>query len=348
MESNGRLGLHIFVTTSYLIIGMLIFRSLELENEKAMRVQMTQKLQAFMANSTCVSMSELRYLVGVVGGDVRMAMAVVANRTTSDRWEYSGAMSFVVTVVTTIGYGHLAPVTTPGRVVSVIYALIGIPLTLIMLKDIGDKLNNVIARLYRVEYCQKAWVNKTINVSIILIVGVNVAILLPSALFIHVEGWTMMEAVYYCFITLSTIGFGDFLPSGANLLTMNRRLYRFTIYIWIFIGLAYVSLIISCISNTIVEKARSVERHTLTKVEAELRRLRHEVMKYQHRSRDITTDVVGAASPSCPLDVKLMHYKHVGQDNDAFVCALSSKTTHVEVQKKDNDVMDATVEKYQQ
>lgn len=24
------------------------------------------------------------------------------------------------------------------------------------------------------------------------------------------EGWTYSEAIYYCFITLSTVGFGDF------------------------------------------------------------------------------------------------------------------------------------------
>ncbi|XP_046551828.1 potassium channel subfamily K member 16-like isoform X1 [Haliotis rubra] len=338
MESNGRLGLHIFVTASYLFIGMFIFRSLELDNEKVMREQMIQEIQAFLANSTCVTMSELRYLVGVVEGDVRMARAVVENRSISDKWDYSGAMSFVATVVTTIGYGHLAPVTTPGRVVTVIYALIGIPLTLIMLKDIGDKLNNWITRLYRVQYCQRAWINRTINVSIVVFVGVNVTILLPSALFIHVEGWTMVDAVYYCFITLSTIGFGDFLLRGADLLTWNRSLYTFFIYIWVFIGLAYISLIISCISNTIVEKARSVERHTLTKVEAELRRLRHEMMKYQRRSQDITTNMGEARSPSTPLDVKLMHYTHVGQDNNAFVCSVNSETFHVKIQKNTDDV----------
>ncbi|XP_067681317.1 potassium channel subfamily K member 16-like isoform X1 [Haliotis asinina] len=329
MESNGRLGLHIFVTASYLAIGMFIFRSLELDNEKAMKEQMIQAIQAFLANKTCVSMSELSYFVGVVEGDLGAARAVVENRSISDKWDYSGAMSFVATVVTTVGYGHLAPLTTSGRVVTVIYALIGIPLTLIMLKDIGDKLSNCITRLYRVQYCQKAWINKTINVSLIVAVGANVTILLPSALFIHVEGWTMTDAVYYCFITLSTVGFGDFLPRGGDLLSWNRHLYIFFIYIWVFIGLAYISLIISCISNTIVEKARSVERQTLTKVEAELRRLRHELKKHQRRSKNITTNVVGAESPSTSLNVKLMHYKHVGQDNNAFVCSVDSETLHV-------------------
>ena len=50
------------------------------------------------------------------------------------------------------------------------------------------------------------------RILIITIMGSGLFIFVPSAIFMQVEGWTYWEAVYYCTITLVTIGFGDFVP----------------------------------------------------------------------------------------------------------------------------------------
>ena len=48
------------------------------------------------------------------------------------------AIFFVITILTTIGYGHFAPVTMPGRLFCILFAIIGIPFTLSVIADMGQ------------------------------------------------------------------------------------------------------------------------------------------------------------------------------------------------------------------
>jgi hypothetical protein len=45
------------------------------------------------------------------------------------------------------------------------------------------------------------------SVVILIIIGY---ICLGAIMFNKSEGWTMIESIYFCYITLSTIGFGDY------------------------------------------------------------------------------------------------------------------------------------------
>ncbi|XP_077986999.1 potassium channel subfamily K member 18-like [Glandiceps talaboti] len=58
-------------------------------------------------------------------------------RQQSTRWNYFSACFFCLTVVSTIGYGTIAPVTISGRFACILYAVIGIPLFVIFLVKLG-------------------------------------------------------------------------------------------------------------------------------------------------------------------------------------------------------------------
>nr|XP_019944146.1 PREDICTED: potassium channel subfamily K member 18 [Paralichthys olivaceus] len=65
-----------------------------------------------------------------------------------DRWNFFGSMFFCCTVFTTVGYGEIYPVTLPGKVVCVLYAMVGIPLMLLVILDVGDFLAMLMSRAY--------------------------------------------------------------------------------------------------------------------------------------------------------------------------------------------------------
>lgn len=52
--------------------------------------------------------------------------------------------------------------------------------------------------------------------SITLLSGLLLFLLLPPLLFAHVEGWSYLEGFYFAFITLSTVGFGDYVIGEKN------------------------------------------------------------------------------------------------------------------------------------
>ncbi|XP_023952117.1 potassium channel subfamily K member 15-like [Bicyclus anynana] len=58
----------------------------------------------------------------------------------SRQWSFSSAFLYSLTVITTIGYGHLSPRTSWGKIMTVFYALLGMPLFLLYLSNVGELL----------------------------------------------------------------------------------------------------------------------------------------------------------------------------------------------------------------
>ncbi|XP_028170408.1 uncharacterized protein LOC114360051 [Ostrinia furnacalis] len=77
-------------------------------------------------------------------------------------WSFMNSFVYCLTVITTIGYGHIAPKTTYGRVATIAYAIVGIPLFLIVLADFGKLFTrnikffwSFIRRFYYTRSCRK-------------------------------------------------------------------------------------------------------------------------------------------------------------------------------------------------
>uniref|UniRef100_A0A1I7TFE4 Ion_trans_2 domain-containing protein n=2 Tax=Caenorhabditis tropicalis TaxID=1561998 RepID=A0A1I7TFE4_9PELO len=64
------------------------------------------------------------------------------------KWSFMSSIFFSWTAITTIGYGHIVPRTDEGRVAIIFYALLGIPLILVTIADIGRFLATYIIKLH--------------------------------------------------------------------------------------------------------------------------------------------------------------------------------------------------------
>lgn len=58
-----------------------------------------------------------------------------------------------------------------------------------------------------------------LGLALFLTLGTLVILVFPPMVFSHVEGWSFGEGFYFAFITLSTIGFGDYVVGENEVFT---------------------------------------------------------------------------------------------------------------------------------
>ncbi|XP_069175497.1 uncharacterized protein [Procambarus clarkii] len=181
------------------------------------------------------------------------SLRIIQEVTETKAWSLVDAIYFTMTAVTTIGYGHIAPMTRAGRRFCVLYSLVGVPLTCILLAKSSDMLSNRMLQLYTTAKKRHQRHQKALLYGITLMflsVGFIVFMFLPSVVLSKLEDWSYEDSLYYTFITLSTIGFGD-LIAGYNADIQYQDLYKMGIVVWIMLALGYWFLLHSFLQKAL-------------------------------------------------------------------------------------------------
>jgi hypothetical protein len=66
----------------------------------------------------------------------------------NQKWTFSTAMLYSATVITTVGYGNIAPKSILGKVMTCLYAMFGIPIMIMCLTNTGDLLAFLFIKYY--------------------------------------------------------------------------------------------------------------------------------------------------------------------------------------------------------
>ncbi|XP_022308501.1 two pore potassium channel protein sup-9-like [Crassostrea virginica] len=225
----------IVCTFTYLLVGAAVFDALESQNESDVRREL---------NSEEMKLRNKYNITSSAYEDLRANIWKVQPYKNGRQWKFAGAFYFSLTVITTIGYGHSTPQTDSGKIFCMWYALVGIPLCLIMFQSVGERLNTFVTFLLkhikkclRLKNCEVSQTNlimvATILSSFYLFTGAGV--------FTHFEDWSYLDAFYYCFITLTTIGFGDYVALQSNNALQDSPEYVTFSLIFILFGLTVIS-----------------------------------------------------------------------------------------------------------
>ncbi|KAM7542447.1 hypothetical protein Aperf_G00000005024 [Anoplocephala perfoliata] len=150
-EPRLRYAMTFFAYVCFMCLGSLIFKWTEKSDSD--NLQLFYEIIESLYNCQCLSAERLEMVLTELSnappGKLKKYIAYAANRIQSEAhilgstnitdvrtnleessYSFGNALFFCMSVVTTIGYGHIAPQTHGGKIFCVIFACIGIPFTL--------------------------------------------------------------------------------------------------------------------------------------------------------------------------------------------------------------------------
>ncbi|XP_020901704.1 potassium channel subfamily K member 5 isoform X2 [Exaiptasia diaphana] len=255
-ERTKTLLFRLFLLGIYITSGAAIFHVIESRNKKEQHCHEygDSKLEIEMAEKLNASREVIREFVDKLCEQFEDSHRC---KYSHNDWSYYQSLYFVGSVTTTIGYGHLAPKTQAGRLFLIFYAFFGIPINLLALQSVGEHINVgfhklitfVEKKLYKTSTVRHEHI-KTFVLSVILMV-----LMLPigGLMYYYSEkdkGWTYLDSVYYSFVAMSTIGFGDLVPNeGKEPETNYERVMWFIRLLFLGLGLSLVSSVFTSVSG---------------------------------------------------------------------------------------------------
>ncbi|KAG0715710.1 Potassium channel subfamily K member 1 [Chionoecetes opilio] len=243
------LGVYLLVYWGFLFMGAAFFSQIEGPLQEAMKERLTESRAAFLKRHPCVSDSGLEDLIVEIITANNRGVSAAKNTEGEHNWSFGQSFFFSSTIVTTIGYGHVHPLSEGGKIFCIIYAIIGIPMTFILLTALVERLllpttwllywlNSKLGHLYQ------PFNIRVFHLSVIGMLTFSLFMVVPAFIFAKLEpGWDFLDSLYYCFISLTTIGLGDYIPGDAAQQPM-RPLYKICITAYLLFGLTFVMLLL--------------------------------------------------------------------------------------------------------
>ncbi|XP_057414218.1 potassium channel subfamily K member 3 isoform X1 [Balaenoptera acutorostrata] len=252
----------IVCTFTYLLVGAAVFDALESEPEMIERQRLELRQQELRA----------RYNLSQGGyEELERVVLRLKPHKAGVQWRFAGSFYFAITVITTIdrlpdpsvstptgasgkrvdaGYGHAAPSTDGGKVFCMFYALLGIPLTLVMFQSLGERINTFVKYLLHRAKRGLGMRRADVSMANMVLIGFFSCIstlCIGAAAFSYYEHWTFFQAYYYCFITLTTIGFGDYVALQKDQALQTQPQYVAFSFVYILTGLTVIGAFLNLV-----------------------------------------------------------------------------------------------------
>ncbi|CAB3397501.1 unnamed protein product [Caenorhabditis bovis] len=277
-EENARFVLICLILMCYLMFGAVLFHWLERENELIERKMFDEQMKNYR-KAFCQQKSE-----DECGFD-RMVQVIADGATggllhNRPRFDYLGSLFFSGTVISTIGFGTSTPRTTFGRLMTIIYGVVGCTCCVLFFNLFLERLvtgMSYILRQMRERKLQKRmketngtkpvtllinnedfaesssscegqldnWRPSVYKVFVGLFSMCFILITLSALVYSNIESWPYIDSLYFCFISFATIGFGDYVSNQQEIGTIDAGLYRFINFLLLTLGACFFY----CLSN---------------------------------------------------------------------------------------------------
>ncbi|PAA79310.1 hypothetical protein BOX15_Mlig018464g3 [Macrostomum lignano] len=130
-------------------------------------------------------------------------------------WSFNSAFLYCFTLYTTIGYGHAHPVSAAGKLFSLLYSVLGIPLFLVFAGRLSARLQRWLssklpsALLAGKRTSEGGGDSLPLWTSAVLLTAHSLA---GGVLYAATEDWPVGDGAYFSLVSVSSVGLGDLTP----------------------------------------------------------------------------------------------------------------------------------------
>lgn len=158
----------------------------------------------------------------------------------------------------------MSPHTWQGQLFCIFFSLISIPVAGIMLISVGNHVSLAIRVFIR--FIEKTFLSGVesgsaeLRSSVVTFVLFILMVIFGAILTSYTDNWSFMEGMYFFFISVSTIGFGDYVVNDGELRSSDHSktiAVNFTIVL-ITIGLCVLSSVLCSVSAYIEERQKQI------------------------------------------------------------------------------------------
>ncbi|XP_040887770.1 potassium channel, subfamily K, member 7 [Toxotes jaculatrix] len=225
----------------FVLLGGVAFTVVEKPAESRLRAEVEELRRSFLRENPCVEESGLSKLLARAlsahHGDVAVLKADADER----HYDFTSSLYFVIVTLTTMGSDSYTPKSDEAKLFCIFYCTLGIPLTLFLLTLLSDLLLPVVTHspiLYLqtylgLPYAQAALVHASLLSALILLL----LFFLPALMVCAVEpGRSFLDALFFCFVVLSTVGQGGN-SVGENWGPLAKETLEFLTTCYLLVGL---------------------------------------------------------------------------------------------------------------
>ncbi|XP_058150918.1 potassium channel, subfamily K, member 16-like [Dasypus novemcinctus] len=254
LNTNSQKGILLLAYCLYLLLGGMIFQTLEKDFEVERRELAVRMKTDFLNNRSNKTQEDVELFVQEMTSLILSGIPPIGNNTSAIFWNLRNSFLTSSIILSTIGYGLISPRTADGQMFCVVFAAIGIPLSIIFFKVVGKSISLPYEKFG--DYLEhKGIKEKNANrwkALLFIVTGSLLFLVLPPFVFMSLENWTYVEGIYYTFTTISTIGFGDY-TIVSNPAVKRHPIYSISLTIWKLCGLVWIALVFNLITNFLQE-----------------------------------------------------------------------------------------------
>ncbi|XGW22991.1 hypothetical protein V3C99_005325 [Haemonchus contortus] len=252
----------ISATILYVFVGSLVFAAIEQPYEllrrnfhmgeihKAEEAIKAYYVDVDLHNETAIVLIDHLTKVTFDAFEAGIRPSDLYNNSFRSKWNLASSLFFTTTVLTSIGYGHLIPISPEGQILCMFYAILGIPLTLITIADVAKFLADFLGRPGEDNPLAEVSGVRRFTVLLSLFGYMTVAAWVFT---FYESGWSFLDSFYFCLISLMTVGFGDLYPQGD-------MEYMLSSMVFLFVGLVLTTLAVDVMGSVCIERIHSLGR----------------------------------------------------------------------------------------